>query len=97
MTDGADMMCAEQMHPYDAMTELQLTAHFQAIAREISRRVPANTGFILLASPFGRSGVSQYVANGQREDCISWLRETADRLESKDTVQRAPWTLGRQQ
>lgn len=76
------------MKSLDDMTEPELHELFTACARTLTALLPPGTGFVLLASPFGRSGIAQYVGNGRREDCIKWMRETADRLESREDVPR---------
>ena len=45
--------------------------------------------FVLLL--FNDPEIAQYIANCQRSDCIKSLRETADRLERKQTVEREPF------
>ncbi len=40
-------------------------------------------GFALIVFPFYDAGMSNYISNAEREDMIKALRETADRLESK--------------
>ena len=80
------------LHDFDRMTEPQLARLMNKVAKRVSSTLPPETGFIVLAAPYGPNQVAQYVANGERECCIKWLRETADRLESRDDVQRQPWT-----
>lgn len=43
-------------------------------------------GFMLVVSPFGEEGLCDYISNGAREDCIRWLRETADKLEANQLI-----------
>ena len=31
-------------------------------------------------------GIADYISNAARAECIAWLRETADRLESGDVI-----------
>jgi len=56
------------MHDFDTMTEGELRAHFNALAHKVNEHLPAGTGFIVLAAPFGKDGVAQYVANVQPQD-----------------------------
>jgi len=58
---------------------LQMKSALMALNEEF----PGN-GFIILNFPFGDvSGMANYVSNANREDCIKFLRETADRLEKR--------------
>ncbi len=43
-------------------------------------------GFALLIFDFNSVGVSDYLANADREDMITALRECASRLESKEDI-----------
>jgi hypothetical protein len=71
----------------------------QETARMIATRLPAGTGFILLAfdldTPHGRT---EYIANGRREDCIKALKEFIAKTEGQwmkhapDRPQLAPGT-----
>lgn len=72
----------------DDMTEPELGALMTAIARRVQALLPPDTGFLVLASPFGPHGIAQYVGHGSRADYIKWLRETADRLEAREDVPR---------
>jgi len=76
------------MKSLDDMTEPELRDLFNRVARAIDGMLPDGTGFVLIAAPFGPEGVGQYVANGDREDCIRWMRETADRLDGREDVPR---------
>lgn len=71
------------MHKFDEMTEPELKRLFQDLAAEIARRLPPNTGFILLASPFddasGRGGIAQYVSNIERVTAAAMMVETIHR------------------
>jgi hypothetical protein len=48
---------------------------------ELFRIYKAKMGFCLLMFPFNSPGISHYLSNASREDMITVLRETADRLE----------------
>lgn len=50
-------------------------------------------GFALLVFDFGKPGISNYISNAQRSDMIAALRETADRLESKQDIPPAHSTV----
>jgi len=73
----------------DDMTEPELRRIMTAVARAVEAQLPRGVGFVVLAADFGADpGTAQYVANASRQDCIRWLRETADRLEARDDVPR---------
>lgn len=76
------------MKRLDDLTEPELRRVMDRAARGIARALPPDTGFVVLAFEFGAAGVSQYISNGRREDIITFLRETADRLESRQDVPR---------
>lgn len=46
-------------------------------------------GFALIIFEFNQPGISNYVSNAQRDDMITALRETADRLEAKQDIPKA--------
>jgi hypothetical protein len=72
------------MKQLDNMSEPELRDLMNNVAHAVNALLPKGTGFIVLAAPFNKSGIAQYVSNGTRSDCIMWLRETADRLESNE-------------
>jgi hypothetical protein len=76
------------MKALEDMTEPELRQVMTRVARAVAGILPAGTGFLVVASEFGRPGVAQYVGNGQRSDFIRWMRETADRLEAREDVPR---------
>jgi hypothetical protein len=76
------------MKSLDDLTEPELRDLCTEIAHTVKSMLPGDTGFILLFTPFGASGIAQYVANGTRPECIAWLRETADRLQGREDVTR---------
>lgn len=76
------------MKRLDDMTEPELADVMTACARAVRLLLPPNTGFIIVASEFGKGGVGQYIGNGQRPDFIRWMRETADRLEAREDMPR---------
>jgi len=80
------------MKPIKDMTEPELRDFFSGLARDIEAKlppVPSKQGkclFLLLVCD--ESNIAQYVSNARREDCIKFLRETADRLEGREDVTR---------
>jgi hypothetical protein len=72
----------------DEMTEPELRRTMNQAADLVKMALPAGTGFLILAAPFGPGGIAQYIGNGQRADFVRWMRETADRLESREDVPR---------
>lgn len=74
------------------MTEPELTTYFKALAEATESVLPAGPSsrgralFILLV--FDDPGVTQYVSNCCRKDMVQALREAADRLENKETIER---------
>ncbi len=57
------------------------------IADMVEREVPGMAFVLLIAEFGGPHGLSNYISNGDREDCIKWLRETADRIEKNSSFQ----------
>lgn len=54
----------------------------KAIGETIESVLPEHVGFILLTFETGvEKGQANYMSSANREDCIKFLRETADRLE----------------
>jgi hypothetical protein len=76
------------MKSLDDMTEPELREMLNDIARAIESRLPEQTAFILLATPFGAHGIAQYVANAHKNDCVLWMKETIARFESGEVVPR---------
>jgi hypothetical protein len=68
------------------LTELELAALFNAVADAVKQLLPPGTLFAVIA--FDDPGVGQYVSNAQRGDMIRALRETADRLERREDIER---------
>ena len=79
-------------HPFHDMAEPELASLMNRVARRVESVLPDRTGFVVLVAPRGPNEVAQYVCNSDRHDCIAWLRETADRMEAGDVVERSPWT-----
>lgn len=76
------------MHKYDEMTEMELRAHFNEVARELTARLPEATGFMLIVAPFGSHGVAQYVGNVHRSCAMEWMAETIERWKNKEHIPR---------
>jgi hypothetical protein len=52
----------------------------QQVGRLIKNEFP-DLGFCLLVFTFEKPGIGNYVSNANRQDMVTSLRETADRLE----------------
>lgn len=76
------------MKSLDDMTEPELTAVMRATASAAKDELPPETGFIILATPWGKSGVAQYISNVQRADAAKWMIETLTRWGQGDLVPR---------
>lgn len=77
------------MKRLDEMTEPELRALMNGVARAVEGALPPGVGFLVLAADFASDpGTAQYVSNAARPECIKWLRETADRLEAREDVPR---------
>lgn len=63
----------------------QAEAAMQDVARLISGALPEGVVFTLITYTVGEGGYSAYVSNGNRENMITALKETVERLESKST------------
>lgn len=76
------------------MTEPELKSLLNEICAQIvavsERRETEKLYFALLL--FNDPGIAQYVCNCDRGDVIKAMRETADRLEKRDTVERVEFT-----
>ena len=74
------------------MTEPELAELFTHLARTVEAELPPGPSkkgkclFALLV--FDESTIGQYVSNANRSDIIKTLRETADRLERRQTIER---------
>lgn len=53
------------------------------IDRFLEERAGHQMGFTVLVYVPGQPGIAHYVSNGERADCITAMREAADRLEKK--------------
>ncbi len=63
--------------------QLPGAAKMRNLAAFVTRKLPKGWGFAIVVFPFHRPGISNYVSNAQRQDMITALRETADRLEQR--------------
>jgi hypothetical protein len=68
------------------MTEPELRELCNGVANGVKARLPPRTLFTVLM--FEDDGIAQYVSNANRAEMIKTLRETADRLESREDVAR---------
>lgn len=68
------------------MTEPELREVMIAAAKAARSALPAGTQIILLA--MDESNIAQYIATVHRSSVVQFLRETADRLESREDVTR---------
>jgi hypothetical protein len=82
------------MKRIEDMTEPELRAYFKRLARIVEDQLPAGPGprgkclFFLIVTDTIEPGIGQYVSNVERSGAIKLLRETADRLESREDVTR---------
>jgi hypothetical protein len=72
--------------PLCEMTEPELAATMRRAADAVKAALPPGTLFALLA--FDDPGVAQYIANCERRDVIRAMRECADRMEGRETIER---------
>jgi len=69
------------------MNEVELTQFFNGLAKQTQAAIPSDAlGFMLIVA--ADDGITQYVSNLDREGAINALRETADRLEARTTIER---------
>lgn len=74
------------MKPLRDMTEGELRILFDDVSREIRRRLPRRTLFVLIA--FDSDGIAQYVSNADRRQMIQALRDSAELLQRREDVSR---------
>ena len=78
------------MKKIEFMTEVELENYMRILAKSME----ATTTMLDIEKPlfvlliFNDPKVAQYISNCQREDTVAALRETANRLEKKQTVER---------
>lgn len=79
------------------MTGPELGALMKHAAGQVERALPGRTCFFLLAfetDEEGSPGPAQYIANVGRPGAIQALRECADRLERRETLERISFEGG---
>lgn len=74
---------------FQNMTEPELAAVMRRAADAAQQVLPPRSLFVLIS--FDDPAVAQYIANAQRTDVIRALRELADRLDQRETVERVPF------
>ena len=67
-------------------SDIEKTEEVMRATAEGLSSVFGDKGFMLVVFEFGDPGISNYVANGERSDCIKALRECADRLERNQDI-----------
>ena len=72
--------------PIRDMTEPELAALMSKLARRIDGQLPDRELFAILV--FDGQGIAQYVSNASRKDIIRAMRAMADRLESRENIER---------
>lgn len=82
------------MRRLETMTEEELRTYFNLLAQAVEDILPPGPSaagkclFVLLVTHTSEPGLAQYVSNASRPECIQFLRETADRLESREDTPR---------
>lgn len=61
------------------------TYKLQNLAKLINRKMPKNTGFVLLTFPVG-AGIASYVSNIEKQMLLTKLKETVAQLEQKEDI-----------
>lgn len=72
-------------------TEMLLEEMAYAIDKSLEDFAGCKIGFALLVFEFDESGIGNYISNAERESMIKVLRETANKIESKQSI---PATIG---
>jgi hypothetical protein len=70
------------------MTEVELREVMDDVASTVEALLPPDTGFIVLACPFGQGSMARYVTNANRHECVGWLRDASDVFAGKGEVGR---------
>ena len=60
------------------MNENHIKETLTTIANEITAKLP-NTGFVLLAYEFNKTGRTMYISNSNREDVLKAMQEFIDK------------------
>ena len=71
---------------FEDMTEGELSDVMVSAARAVTAVLPKKALFVLVC--FDDPKIAQYISNAERAGVISSMRETAERLEKKQEVQR---------
>lgn len=74
------------MPPLRFMTEPELSRLMNQAADAVKAVLPRKTLFVVLV--FDDPGLGQYISNCDRSTMVACLRETADRLERRETIDR---------
>ena len=75
--------------------ERELRDVAKLLTKKLRRIYGEDMGFFLVVTPFNQNTpVSDYISNIHRESGIAALRDTADRLATKETI---PASIGREQ
>jgi len=67
-------------------TESMMRALAKAIEMLVNPTDAREYGFALVIFKFNEPGVSNYISNAVRDDMITALRETADRIEKREVI-----------
>ena len=65
----------------DELLRKELEGLTGALARLVDTHVPEGYLFTLILMKAGPNGAMAYASSGQRQDCISMLREMADKID----------------
>lgn len=78
------------MHRFDEMTEPELKEFFVELAGEIKARLPPETGFIILCTPFDGKKVSitQYAKNVSHEVAKDFMIDVLARWVRNEEIER---------
>lgn len=78
-----------KQRPLSQMSDQELREAMSQAAAAVLAQLPAGSQIILLASD--GSNIGQYISTVTRESSIQLLRETADRIEGRQTNERVPF------
>jgi hypothetical protein len=66
--------------------EKQLRELAKMLDEALRTMYPERMGFALIVFEFHKPGISDYVSNAEREQMVTALRESADRLEKREDI-----------
>jgi hypothetical protein len=66
--------------------EKQLRELAKMLDEALRAMYPERMGFALIVFEFHKPGISDYVSNAEREQMVTALRESADRLEKREDI-----------